>query len=77
MHPDFLTLAQTKRNASLLKTEDLFTSNKSSWFAAFARHFTQTCTQIQLMQKTHNTHARKHSPIPPLYFAHNTAIIMT
>ena len=69
MHPDFLTLAQTKRNASLLKTEDLFTSNKSSWFTAFARHFTQTCTQIQLMQKTQSA-----SALPPISYLDYTML---
>ena len=52
MHPHFLSNAKIRRNEYLLKTEDLFTTNKSSYFPAFQTHFNQTCAHIQKMQST-------------------------
>jgi len=46
----FSTRATAKRNEYLLKTEDLLTANKSSYFNTFKTHFCQICTQIHQMQ---------------------------
>lgn len=50
MLEDFTRCACIARNAYLLKTESLFTANKSAWFYALSEHFTSVCTQIQKMQ---------------------------
>ena len=51
MEEDFTTRANVKRNEYLLKTEELFVTNKAAWFSAFASHFRQICAQIRKMQE--------------------------
>ena len=50
MNPDFMHRAATWRNEALLKTEAVFSANKTSWFTCFAEHLQQTCTKIQELQ---------------------------
>ena len=51
MHNDFLILADIKRNEHLMKTEELFVTQKSEWFIDFANHFRTICEHIQKLQK--------------------------
>ena len=47
MNEDFLSRAMVKRNEYLLKTEELFVVNKNKWFADFAGHFLDLCSQMR------------------------------
>ena len=50
MTDDFLTLAAAYRTEYLLKTEALYTANRTGWFADFTGHFSEICTRIQKWQ---------------------------
>ena len=50
MYEDFLVRAETKCNDYLLKTEELFVTNKSLLFANFYWHLYHVCTQIRAWQ---------------------------
>ena len=63
---DFSTRAAAIRNEYLLKTEGLFTANKSSYFNAFKTHFCQICSQIQQMQAS--------STLPPIQYLDYTML---
>ena len=47
MNEDFINQAKKKRNEYLLKTEELFRTQKNRWLADFAKHFCTICTQIR------------------------------
>jgi uncharacterized protein YjbI with pentapeptide repeats len=66
MNEDFLTRAENKRNEYLLKTEELFVANKDRWFADFADHFLDICTQIKKCQSE--------SALPPISYLEYTML---
>lgn len=51
MHEDFINIANTIKNESLLKTEALFVANRKTCLAVFAEHFKTICAEIQNMQE--------------------------
>ena len=50
MNEDFISRANVKRNVCLMKTEELFLTNKRKWRADFGEHFQYICSQIQKRQ---------------------------
>jgi uncharacterized protein YjbI with pentapeptide repeats len=50
MHKDFIAYANIRKNEYLLKTEELFTKNKSIWLSEFNRHFREICKCVQMLQ---------------------------
>ncbi|MCL2152304.1 MAG: hypothetical protein FWH57_04995 [Oscillospiraceae bacterium] len=50
MYEDFIKRAIIKRDDYLLKTEELFVSNKNLWLNDFAEHFQSVCDKIRKMQ---------------------------
>ena len=50
MHKDYVAWANTKRNEYLLKTEELFKSNKNRWITDFSRHLRDICVRIRKSQ---------------------------